>query len=969
MSDLEFGDTIKGFTPGQKVFARYTLTRILGRGGMGVVWLARDDKLERDIALKFLPEIVVLDPKAIEELKREAKRNLDLTHPHIVRIHDFVDDARSAAIAMEYVDGSSLSKLSLAQPGGCFQPAQLEAWVRQLCGALDYAHHDARVVHRDLKPANLMIDGRGRLKVTDFGIARSIADSVSRVSAQAGSSGTPVYMSPQQMMGEKPAVTDDVYALGATLYELLTGKPPFYSGNILLQVQSKLPPPLTGRRAELGYSGEPIPPEWEQTIAACLAKEPKDRPQSAGEVAERLGLAAKGNTQRPTSNAERSSAEKVERGVPTRAEPVPRQGFPSKTPLYTSLAAAVLILGGLGWYFGIHAPGQQRLAAERAAEEKRLSEIARLENERKTEEANRLRTETERIEAETRARTERERREAERQANARGGIVVRTNPAGAEVRVGAIALEKSPLTMKEQKLGKYPVRVRMDGYEEWSGEVEVKENEFTDLNVTLVRSTGTLALTSGATGVTVTLQDAAGKNVHSLPLPLELNLPTGRYRALVKRAGWTDRSIDVEVAREQTSTRRVDYPGGSGEHWYLAATVDELKAAHEAGHLQAALWLGDRYYGGLVGGKVDYPETLRWYQAALERNAGGTAGRLAVLSGRYGEHITNDEGAFPLVRQAVQAGDPYGIWILHSWRLQHFDASLLPTVTDRQYTAALTRIRSDAEAGDPMAMMVLGTLYGTGGMGVEKNRQEQIRWLRSATAAGYIPAATTLGLILDSPDESSESVKQESLALLERSIEAGDSFAMTSMANRLLNKPNNTTVDKERGFNLYRRALEVGLRRAYAGLGHCYLNGIGVAQDKAKAAEYFRKGLAKGDTTSAANLAILHREGSGVTADQNEYFRLSKWAALRGSPNAMTNVGYCLHNGIAVSKDDTEALRWWRLAAEENESYAMYNLGLAYTEGWGVTVNLDQAVEWLKKSAKAGNKLAQDRLTSQNLTW
>ncbi len=285
MDDLDFGATIKGFSPGQKVFNRYTLTRILGRGGMGVVWLARDEELERNVALKFLPEVVVLDREAVDELKRETRRNLELTHPHIVRIYDFVSDGRAAAISMEYVEGASLSALKVEQPEKVFPVEKLRRWVAQVGEALEYAHTRAKVVHRDIKPANLMIDAQGDVKVTDFGIARSIADSVSRVSAQlAGSSGTPVYMSPQQMMGENPAVADDVYALGATLYELLTGKPPFYTGNVVLQVQHKVPPTLAARREELGLKAGPVPEHWEKTIAACLAKEPAERPKSMAEV-------------------------------------------------------------------------------------------------------------------------------------------------------------------------------------------------------------------------------------------------------------------------------------------------------------------------------------------------------------------------------------------------------------------------------------------------------------------------------------------------------------------------------------------------------------------------------------------------------------------------------------------------------------------------------------------------------------
>ena len=137
--DLDFGNTIKGFIPEMKVFDRYTLTKILGRGGMGLVWLARDEKLEREIALKFLPELVSLDDRAVDDLKRETRRALDLTHENIVRIYDFVDDASSAAIAMEWVDGPSLSKLALDREDRILSLAELTPWVEQLCGAIDYA--------------------------------------------------------------------------------------------------------------------------------------------------------------------------------------------------------------------------------------------------------------------------------------------------------------------------------------------------------------------------------------------------------------------------------------------------------------------------------------------------------------------------------------------------------------------------------------------------------------------------------------------------------------------------------------------------------------------------------------------------------------------------------------------------------------------------------------------------------------
>ncbi len=276
-------------SPEERLFNRYTLKRVIGRGGMGIVWLAHDEELMRNVAMKFLPDMIVQNREAVEDLKRETRRSLDLTHHHIVRIYDFTQDDSSAAIIMEYVDGESLSTLKTLQPGGCFGVSTIQTWAGHFCLAMDYAHRQARIVHRDLKPANLMVNGRGELKVTDFGISRSMSDSMTRVS-MSNSAGTLAYMSPEQALGSPPATADDVYAFGATIYDLLTGKPPFFRGNIQVQLETVTPPAMTKRRTELGTSAEPIPRIWEETIAACLSKRPEDRPLNMSEIGSLLGV-------------------------------------------------------------------------------------------------------------------------------------------------------------------------------------------------------------------------------------------------------------------------------------------------------------------------------------------------------------------------------------------------------------------------------------------------------------------------------------------------------------------------------------------------------------------------------------------------------------------------------------------------------------------------------------------------------
>jgi serine/threonine protein kinase len=283
--------TRKGLAAGRRVFGRYVLEAELGAGGMGVVWRARDEELSDLVALKFLPEVVARDAAAVDELREETRNALRLTHPNIVRIRNFEREGSVAAVSMEYVDGTTLSHLRLQRPGKVFSAEGLAPLVAQLCAALDYAHREAKVVHRDLKPANILVTKDGAAKITDFGIARSLSETSTRLTGKDGAtSGTLLYMSPQQVAGKKATPADDIYALGATLYELLTGKPPFYTGDITHQILRQAPAGLAARRAELGVKNGPVPPAWEETILACLAKEPQDRPRSAGEVARRLGV-------------------------------------------------------------------------------------------------------------------------------------------------------------------------------------------------------------------------------------------------------------------------------------------------------------------------------------------------------------------------------------------------------------------------------------------------------------------------------------------------------------------------------------------------------------------------------------------------------------------------------------------------------------------------------------------------------
>ena len=264
---------------------RYTLHKQLGRGGGGVVWLAQDEHLQQLVAIKRLPPELANDPVALKDLLSEVQKARLLSHPHIIRIHDFVKLPNELPfITMEFVDGTDLNTLRSQQPGGFFTWERLEGLARQLCDALGYAHEQG-IVHRDLKPANIMITRDGNLKLADFGIAAKVTDAAPGESLEGDASGTAVYMSPQQMRGESPHSSDDIYALGATLYDLISTRPPFFTGDIFQLVQEAPSPTLSQRMQDFELDNH-IPPHVELAIMHCLAKDPVERPQTTAALAE-----------------------------------------------------------------------------------------------------------------------------------------------------------------------------------------------------------------------------------------------------------------------------------------------------------------------------------------------------------------------------------------------------------------------------------------------------------------------------------------------------------------------------------------------------------------------------------------------------------------------------------------------------------------------------------------------------------
>ena len=267
---------------------RYVIERKIGRGAMGAVYLAKDPRINRQVALKVIPIEKEFEDEELEEARlrffREAESAGRLTHPNIITVFDAGEDKHLAYIAMEYLEGDALTKYT--DPKRLLAPGKALELCARTAEALDYAHNQG-VIHRDIKPANILYNVRDdTLKISDFGVARLTDNNRTKTGIVLG---TPMYMSPEQLNAEDLAGHSDLFSLGVTLYELLVGEVPFKATNIavlMTRITTDDPAPLSNRRPG-------IPPSVDSVLAKALAKKPQDRFVNGGEMSIALRNCAK----------------------------------------------------------------------------------------------------------------------------------------------------------------------------------------------------------------------------------------------------------------------------------------------------------------------------------------------------------------------------------------------------------------------------------------------------------------------------------------------------------------------------------------------------------------------------------------------------------------------------------------------------------------------------------------------------
>ena len=575
-----------------ETIGRYQITRELGRGAMGVVYLAVDPTIGRNVAIKTIRLGEVTDEeeraKLRERLFREARSAGILSHPGIVTIYDMEEHNNVAFIAMEFVDGPTLDQLlSKREP---LAPERLMSILRQTGAALDYAHAKG-IVHRDIKPANIMIASDGAIKITDFGIAKV---TTSQQYTQTGTIlGTPNYMSPEQVQGLAVTGRADQFSLAVIAFEMLTGDRPFtgeHLTTVVYKIVAEEPPPVQRLNPTLG-------PQIDNALRRGLAKKPEARYTSCIEFINGLDAACAntqgwknlprgGNMSLPTVISEAPARTTRFSPGSTTEEVVARRSSRWKwvLPFAAALVVALGLIGLIALQFGTDlgttksatpapptqtasSPPPAETPATPAVEEKKPSPMESApaakspdESAQKPQETSPVEEDKKPAEAEVKppdqappqVPPERPKATA-RPAKGPQDVVITSEPPGATaVLDGNAAVScKTPCILSVLP-GHHSVSINQPGYQQERREIAIIDSPVDVPRVTLRTLAGTLMISSDPPGASITLNGQSTSKV----TPSQFNLPPGTYNVRLEKNG-LQKSISVDIKNGETTFQKI----------------------------------------------------------------------------------------------------------------------------------------------------------------------------------------------------------------------------------------------------------------------------------------------------------------------------------------------------------------------------------------------------------------------------
>ena len=960
--------------PGTRLH-EFVIERVLGAGGFGITYLARDVSLNRQVVIKEnLPTQFAWRETATGTVRprhtsggdaddyewsmnnflREAETLASLDHHGIVRVLRKFEANGTAYFVMPFVDGVALDTLieERRSKNSPFSEQELRGLLERMLDALAYLH-DRGIYHRDIKPGNILISNEGVPALIDFGSARQRLSERSMTVIE-----SPGYTPFEQLQSRgNVGPWSDLYALGGTLCKAITGMTPPKATDRMIG------DPWVGLAAG-NPAHSPFSDGFLQAIDRSMAVDPSQRWQDARQWQHRLqtGTAKKSSSTQsvPHVSAWDESDPATEGSIDSGGIASGDTAAPTLWNPTTAVNLSVLFTPAFGTF--LHARNSKTLG--HSAKEKSgmylfygmvavgFFGMLFAGSLRYFVSFNLLLLSVWYFTL------------AKEQINlvdATFGKNYSQKSFGKPLFVGIGCLVAALIFVEGLhslgRGGSEPVVAGEDSATD-AGEVTEKAEDPVDLFNRGVAYANGDGVTEDLAEAVKCYRKAADLGYSDAMNNLGLCYEKGEGVSLdyVQAVSWYRKAADQGSAVAQCNLG-LAYVSGVGISKNLETAMVWFRNSATQGYSKAQYMLGLGFAGG-EGVSKDMAEAVKWYRKAAEQ---GDAAAQMNLGNCYwkGEGVTEDEKeAVKWFRMAAEQGDPPAETSLGA--CHQFGVGVAKDAVE-----AVSWYRKAAAQGDAAAQRNLGDCY-LNGEGVTKDATEALKWFRLAADQGDSLAENSLGVCYQhGMGVAKDSV--EAVSWYRKAADQGEAAAQRNLGNCYW-KGEGVTENEAEAVKWFRLAAEQGDPLAVGSLGVCYQYGMGVAKDSVEAVSWYRKAADQGEAAAQRNLGDCYWQGEGVVKDENEAAKWFRLAAEQGDSSAENMLGVCYQYGKGVTKDSVEAVSWYRKAADQGNAVAQSNLGDCYNNGEGIAKDQAEAAKWYQKSAEQGTAKAQFQLGLLNAT-